>query len=88
MAMFKINESKTILNNYIVLVNYVRNAGLNNNCKPKLKRVIETRWNAAYITLNGVYQNYSILIKVLAQKDAVTIRRKSAKKPRKSRKIP
>lgn len=60
---------KSIIENASALVNYIRLAGLGGECKPQLKKHVESRWNTVFNLLESVYLNYTVLGKILLAKE-------------------
>lgn len=60
---------KLIVDNVSSLVTYIRLSGLGNECKPQLKKFVETRWNTVHDMLESVSLNYAVIGKKLLEKE-------------------
>lgn len=60
---------KSIIDNASSLVSYVRLTGLGADCKPQLKKYVDTRWNTVHDLLESVHLNYVTLGKILLAKE-------------------
>lgn len=55
--MCAIESVKKIVDDASSLVNYVRQAGLNQNCEPSLKKHVDSRWNTVHDLPESVHLN-------------------------------
>lgn len=62
-------DVKSIIDKVSSLVTYIRLSGLGNECKPQLKKFVETRWNTVCDMLESVSLNYALIGKKLLEKE-------------------